>query len=97
MDIREVSEQEKMQYIANVQNIFKRLRDMLNTLEIDMVSDDLMIQASAVWISGNLCTWYDDFMAQIRAIDQQQKTLKDIQGDLENVVQNNPPQVNMVS
>lgn len=88
MDIREVSEEEKQKYIQKVKDTFNDLRNVLNTLETDMISDNLTTQASAVWISGNLCTWYSDFMTQIKEIDQKQKSLNDIKDELKSLASN---------
>jgi hypothetical protein len=90
MDIREVSEEEKKRYIERVKASFDDLRNMLNTVEIDMVSTDLITQASAVWIGGNLCSWYSDFITQIKEIDQKQKSLRDIQDEIRDVTESQP-------
>jgi len=90
MDIREVSEEEKKIYIDRVVATFDDLRNVLATLEIDMVSPDLMTQASAVWIGGNLTAWYHDFMTQIREIDKSRKALNDIQEDIKEIAEDKP-------
>lgn len=76
MDIRNVSQEEKDKFISRAIDVFNQIRNVLDTLEIDMKKEDLMIQASAVWISGNLCTWFNDFMEQIRQIDKQKDEIK---------------------
>lgn len=76
MDIRDVSQEEKDQFIAKACSIFDQIRNSLDTLEADMRKDDLKIQASAVWISGNLCNWFNDFMDQVRAIHTQKDEIK---------------------
>lgn len=76
MDIRNVSEAEKMAFIHKAMNVFAQIRNMLDTLEMDIHNEDLMIQASAVWISGNLANWYFDFMEQIRAIHHQKEEIQ---------------------
>ena len=86
MDIREVSAEEKREYIDRVKGEFDYMRSVLATVEKDMESSELMIQASAVWIGGNLCTWFTDFMKQVREIDQKQKTLNDIKQELKETV-----------
>lgn len=87
MDIRTVSQEEKDRYINNVLETFNDLRNMLDTLEIDMQNDDLMIQATSVWISGQLVNWYYDFMKQIREIEKQkddiQKKIRDAANEKE--------------
>lgn len=90
MDIREVSKEEKKEYIKKVNMTFDDIRVLLKTLSSDMESDDLMIQASAVWIGGNLCTWFSDFMMQIKALDKTQKSLNDIKTELKDIVNDNP-------
>ena len=94
MDIREVSKEEKEGYIKRVTDVFGDIRNMLDTLEVDMISSDLVIQASSVWIAGNLCSWYNDFMTQIRALDQQQKTLKGLQSEIQDVVESDNKVIN---
>ncbi|HEY4832217.1 MAG TPA: hypothetical protein VIH61_06635 [Waddliaceae bacterium] len=76
MDIRTVSQEEKDKFIHQVLEVFGQIRNMLNTLEIDMQKEDLMIQASAVWISGNLANWYYDFIKQIREIEKQKDQIQ---------------------
>jgi hypothetical protein len=82
MDIRNVSDEEKCIYIAKTKDFFNHIRSVLTTLESDIENKDLMIQASAVWISGQLATWFNDFMKQIRAIhtqkDEIQKQISEI-------------------
>lgn len=76
MDIRSVSQEEKDVFIAKVVDVFNNIRSVLDTLETDMRKEDLMVQASAVWISGNLATWFNDFMQQIRQIEKQQNEIQ---------------------
>ena len=84
MDIRNVSQEEKDKFISRAIDVFNQIRNVLDTLEIDMKKEDLMIQASAVWISGNLCTWFNDFMEQIRQIDKKKDEIqKQIQEECE--------------
>jgi flagellar biosynthesis chaperone FliJ len=85
MDIRDVSEEEKKIYIDKVKDTFEDIRNVLTTLEQDMISENLMTQASSVWIAGNFCTWYADFMTQIREIDQKHKSLNEIKEEIEEV------------
>lgn len=76
MDIRDVSQEEKAIFIAKATMIFDQIRSVLSTLEVDMKSDDLKTQASAVWISGNLGSWFNDFMQQLRMIEKQQNDIQ---------------------
>lgn len=92
MDIREVSEAEKAGYIKRVMDIFEDIRCTLNTLEQDMKSAELITQASAVWIGGNLCTWYSDFIIQIRQLDQKQKSLQELKQEIRDVTESNQPE-----
>jgi hypothetical protein len=85
MDIRNVSQEEKDRFISRAINVFNQIRNALDTLEIDMKKEDLMIQASAVWISGNLCIWFNDFMEQIRHLDKQKD---EIQKQIQNAAEN---------
>lgn len=88
MGIREVSEEEKKNSINRVLDIFGDIRNLLNTLEKDMESTELMVQASAVWIGGNLCTWYNDFRSEIAKIDQCKSTLNALETEIQEVIQN---------
>ena len=85
MDIREVSPEEKRIYIDRVKDIFDDLRKTLSTLEKDMESLDLMEQASAVWISGNLASWYNDFMTQIKEIEKSKESVTNLQQEIKEV------------
>lgn len=87
MDIREISEEEKKVYIKRVVDTFNDLRGMLMTVEVDMNSKDLMVQASAVWIGGNLCQWYSDFLTQIKQLDQARKNVTDLQEEIKDAVE----------
>ncbi len=82
MDIREVSPEEKRIYIDRVKGIFDDLRNVLQTLEKDMESENLMDQASAVWIGGNLCSWYNDFMTQIKEIEKSKQNVQGLQQEI---------------
>ena len=89
MDIREATEAEKQDFFEKSARFFSAIRDTLNTLETDIKDDDLMIQASAVWVTSNMATWYSDFVRQIRAIhlqkDEIQKQMESIPKE-ENIV-----------
>lgn len=76
MDIRNVSDAEKVEFITKTKEFFNHIRSVLITLETDIENKDLMIQASAVWISGQLSTWFNDFMTQIRAIHTQKDEIQ---------------------
>jgi hypothetical protein len=76
MDIRSVSQEEKDNFIAKVVDVFNNIRSVLSTLEEDMRKEDLIVQASAVWISGNLATWFHDFMQQIRQLELQKDSIQ---------------------
>ena len=76
MDIREVSQEEKDKFIKKISEIFDQIRNVLNILEIDIKKEDLIVQASAVWISGQLANWFHDFMEQIRHIEKQKDEIQ---------------------
>jgi hypothetical protein len=54
--------------IGKILETFNDIRKMLDMLEIDMREEDLMIQATSVWISRQLVNWYYDFMREIKNI-----------------------------
>ena len=86
MDIRMVTEEEKKIQIDKVRNVFSVIRKMLDQLEEDMPSKDLMTQASSVWVGSNLCKWYDDFIEQIKIVsaadrDRLEKQIEEIAHD----------------
>lgn len=85
MDIREVSSEEKRIYIDRVREVFDDLRKVLKTLEQDMESEDLIVQASAVWISGNMANWYNDFMRQIRELEKAKQNVLDLQQEIKEI------------
>lgn len=89
MDIREVSKEEKRGYIDNVNLMFDDMKKMLKTVSEDMESDDLITQASAVWVGGNLCSWFTDFMTQLKKIDEAQATLNELQTEIKETVDAN--------
>lgn len=82
MDIREPTDAEKQEFFEKAARFFSAIRETLTTLENDIKDDDLMIQASAVWVTSNMATWYSDFVRQIRAIhlqkDEIQKQIESI-------------------
>lgn len=82
MDIREVSKEEKRIYIDRVNGVFDDIRNVLKTLTEDMESEDLIIQASAVWIGGNLCAWFNDFMTQIKEIEKSKQQIDGIKNEV---------------
>lgn len=76
MDIREVSEEDKIAYINRIKAFFAEIRNTLSILETDIENKDLEIQASSVWISGNLCNWYSDFVKEMRNIHKQKNEIQ---------------------
>jgi len=76
MDIRSVSQEEKDKFIQKVLEIFSQIRAVLTTLEADIKAEDLMIQASAVWISGQMANWFYDFMEQIKNIENKKNEIQ---------------------
>lgn len=76
MDIREVTDDEKRIFMDKAKDFFTHIRDVVNTLEVDIKSDDLKVQAAAVWITGNLCNWFNDFMNEVRLIHKQKDDLQ---------------------
>ena len=77
MDIREVTEAEKRRFFEKAEEFFFSIRATLNTLEQDIkFDDDLMKQASAVWITGNMAIWYSDFMEELRKIHLQKDEIQ---------------------
>jgi len=82
VDIRQVSDKEKREYIDRTKVVFEKIRTDIAQLEVDMESNDLITQAAAVWVSGNLCQWYDDFMGQIKKIDKERETLNQLQQEI---------------
>lgn len=85
MDIRQVSQKEKDKYIKHCKSNFTSIKKMMKTLEEDMKSDDLMIQASSVWVSGNLVNWFNDFLFQIKNLHLQKN---EIQNEIKNIAEN---------
>lgn len=70
MNIPLMSEDEKKKYIEKVAKSFADIRSTLATLEIDICSSNLEEQSSSVWIAGQLCSWWSDFVDEIRKRDQ---------------------------
>jgi hypothetical protein len=89
MDIRTVTQAEKEGYISRVLDSFEDIRKTLITLTIDMTSEDLVIQASSVWIGGQLCNWWSDFIAQIKKVDRETKSRTDLENELKDAVNDN--------
>ena len=89
MDIRKISPEEKVACINELKDHFRQIRNTITTIETDMQSDDLMTQASAVWISANLCHWFADFMKEIMNIHQKkdeiQKQMMDASNEKESI------------
>lgn len=69
MDIRETSQKDKELVIGRINKVLLKIISDIKTLSEDMDSEDLKIQASAVWVGNNLCNWYDSFLAEIRKLD----------------------------
>jgi len=87
MDIRYVTDAEKRGYIDRVNQSFEDIKKTIITLSHDMESDDLKTQATAVWIGGQLCSWYSDFIKEIRKLDQLEKTRKDLESEIKGAVE----------
>lgn len=80
--IAEMSEEEKSHQIDRIKELFTSIRSMLNDLEVDLTSENLMHQATSLWVSSNFCEWYCDFRGQIAKIDQSKKMLNDIENQI---------------
>lgn len=76
MDIREVTEDEKKLFVQEIKRVFREMRQMIDGLETDITSPDLTLQATAVWISGNLGKWFYDFVSQVRNLHEQKEALQ---------------------
>lgn len=85
MDIREVSEEEKKEYINKVNLTFYDIRKFMKTLAYDMKSSDLKIQASSVWVGGNFCNWFSDFIEEIKKIDRQVKKVNELKNEIKEI------------
>lgn len=86
MDIREATEEQKAYQINRIKEFFGDIRSMIDTLEIDMVSKELMVQATSVWIGSQLCHWYSDFRKQIAELDQKMSTLNQLKNEIKETV-----------
>lgn len=84
MDIRTISPEEKERYLQRLRDFFARIQEDLTIMAVDIESQDLMQQATAVWIAGNLMNWYHDFKTQLRHMDQHMQTLNELQTDIQN-------------
>lgn len=89
MDIRKISEEEKRAYIDKVNETFTDIRATLKILSNDMESGKLLTQASSVWIGGQLCNWWSDFITQIRKIEKETKSRTDLENELKEAVNDN--------
>lgn len=82
MDIRTLNKEEKDKYIDEVKIIFDKIRHHMRVWEEDMESEDLITQTSSVWISGQLCRWFDDFLGQIKNLHKQKSNVTDLQNEI---------------
>ncbi len=72
MDIREISDEEKQETYKRFHAGIANLRSVLKELEQDIESDNLQVQTSAIWITGNLLQGFSDFMANLRKLQETQ-------------------------
>lgn len=93
MDIRTISDEEKQRYIERLKTLFAKIQRDLKYMEEDWSSSDLEVQATAVWIAGQLCNWYEDFKTQLRTMDQHMQTLDDLKQDIQETNEGEKPNV----
>ncbi len=65
MDVREATKEEKEICIAKIKKHFDYMKSVMETLQTDCDSEDMMTQAKAVWIAGSLCEGFNEFMQQL--------------------------------
>jgi hypothetical protein len=76
MDIRQATDAEKQLFFEKAETFFESIRNMVNTLEKDITSENLMTQAAAVYITRNMAAWYGDFMSEIQKIHLKKEELQ---------------------
>jgi len=84
----EVTEEQKQATIKRFKEGFVNIRGVVDTLEVDIESTDLIMQSSAIWISGNLLQMFSDFMNHLKMLEEKQKMDK-IQAEIKDVAENN--------
>lgn len=88
MDIRKATDKEKQLFFEQAAQFYPSIRNAINTLEKDIKSEDLQIQASAVWITGQMANWYADFLSAVRNMqlkkDEIEKQMIEANSDKEN-------------
>lgn len=72
MDIRQPTEEEKQETYARFRKGIANIRTVISELEQDIESDNLQVQTSAIWITGNLLQGFSDFMANLRKLQETQ-------------------------
>ena len=76
MDIRQATDAEKQTFFEKAECFFEAIRLMVDTLEKDIKSEDLMTQGAAVYTTRNMAVWYGDFMSELRKIHLQKEALQ---------------------
>lgn len=84
MDIRTPTDEERKEVLDNLTQFFEKISKDINSLREDIYSTDLEVQATSVWISGQLCRWYHDFLLELHKREEQFLKVKQEMGEIEN-------------
>jgi len=75
--IKDMTDAEKAKTIEKICGVFDAILRLIDTLRTDVKSTVPIEQASALWISGQFCRWFDDFMGQIKNLEKQKAALQE--------------------
>lgn len=87
MNIRTISDEQKQKYIDRLNKLFSKIHDDMKLMKEDWTSSDLEVQATAIWISGQLCNWYEDFKQQLHEMDQHMQTLNELKDEIKEAIE----------
>ena len=71
-----MTDENKKEIIDRINMGLHKIRSDIKEVSGDMDSTDLGIQASAVWIGNNLCSWYQEFVRQMQSLDKEVHGIK---------------------
>jgi hypothetical protein len=83
MDVKNLTESEKVERIAELQDMVGNVRQFLDKLEKDMTGDDLKKQGVATWLLANFLELYSYFIEQMKKIDEKTETRQKIEKEMQ--------------
>lgn len=72
-----VEEKNKLTKIKRMKEVFADMKNFINTMEKDVESDDIKVQTSAIWLGGQFCEGYSNFVVQVKKLGRERQKIEE--------------------